>query len=69
MMKTPNANQIQAEVFALLMQHLEPWKLAHFWATCQLGSGDYLKVKQAQSDTESLDELIAEIRNFQVRHE
>jgi len=68
-MKTPNTSQIQAEVFSLLMQQLEPWKVAHFWAMCQLGSGDYLSVKQAQPDTETLAELIAEIRNLQDRIE
>jgi len=64
-MKTLNNRQVQAEVFTLLMQQLEPWKVAHFWAMCQLGSGDYLKTKYEQPETESFDDLVNEILTHQ----
>jgi hypothetical protein len=64
-MKTPNNSEIQAEVFTLLLKELEPWKVAHFWASCKLGTGDYLKEKYAQPETETIEDLIQEITAYQ----
>jgi hypothetical protein len=64
-MKVLNDNQIQAEVFSLLMKQLEPWKVAHFWAMCRFGTGDYLKTKYEQPDIESFEDLISDILDCQ----
>jgi hypothetical protein len=64
-MKTLNDNQVQEEVFSLLMQQLEPWKVAHFWAISRLGSGDCIKAKYDCPDIESFDDLVREILIYQ----
>ncbi len=60
-MQVLNDQQILAEVFTVLMQHLEPWKVAHFWAMCRLGEGDYVKLKDQRFASESLEDLVAEM--------
>ncbi len=67
-MKTLNNQQILEEVFKLLMQQLEPWKVAHFWAIGQFGEGDYLKDKYQQTDTETFDDVVQDVLRYQNQH-
>ncbi|WP_353258560.1 hypothetical protein [Prochlorothrix hollandica] len=64
-MKTLNNRQVLEEVFNLLMQQMEPWKAAHFWAMGQFGDGDYLQQKYEHPDPETFDELVQDILKHQ----
>lgn len=44
--KVPSEQQILQEALQVLLANLEPSKVMRFWAACQLGEGDYLKLKQ-----------------------
>lgn len=44
---------------------MELSKVARFWAACQLGTGDYLKLKDELFDQESVTSLYAKIVEFQ----
>jgi hypothetical protein len=65
-MKTLNNQQVLAEVFNLLMQQMEPWKVAHFWAMGQFGEGDFLQKKYQQPEAETFDDLVEDILSFQA---
>jgi hypothetical protein len=64
-MKTLNNRQVLEEVFNVLMQQMEPWKVAHFWAMGQFGAGDFLQQKYQQPDLETFDDLVQDILNYQ----
>lgn len=44
---------------------MELSKVARFWTACQLGTGDYLKLKDELFGQESIKSLYAKIAEFQ----
>lgn len=50
----------------VLIEHLEPLKLARFVAACNLGEGDYLKTKDNLFANEIVDSLYAQIQVFEA---
>lgn len=66
-MKTVNNRQVLEEVFNLLMQQMEPWKVAHFWAMGQFGEGNCIQDKYQQPDPETFDDLVQEILQHQAQ--
>jgi len=44
---------------------MEPSKVARFWAACNLGSGDYLKLKDELFEQESVESLYSKVLEFQ----
>jgi hypothetical protein len=54
----------------VLIEHLEPLKLARFVAVCDLGEGDYLKTKDTLFANETVDSLYEKIQKFEAaQHE
>jgi hypothetical protein len=49
----------------VLMNHLEPSKALRFWAACQLGKGDYLKLKEQLFSQETVASLYEKVRTYQ----
>ena len=47
------------------MHHLEPSKVLRFWAACQLGKGDYLKLKEQLFSQETVASLYDQVRIYQ----
>jgi hypothetical protein len=65
MIQAINEQQVLQEGFQILLTHLEPSKLARFWAACNFGSGDYLKLKDQLFAEETVASLYAKILDFQ----
>ncbi|NJK35767.1 MAG: hypothetical protein HC919_12950 [Oscillatoriales cyanobacterium SM2_2_1] len=62
--EVPNDYQIVDEALQILIKEMEPWKVARFIATCNLGRGDYQKIRDALFAGETLDSLIAKITTY-----
>lgn len=57
--------EIMQEVTELLLQKMSPAKVARFWASWQIGQGDYLKWRDAAFVDETVDSLYEQIKTFQ----
>ncbi len=57
--------EIMQEVSDLLLQKMSPAKVARFWATWQIGQGDYLQWRDEQFAHETVDSLYEQIKAFQ----
>jgi hypothetical protein len=63
--KVKNEQQVLQEGLQVLFVNMEPSKVARFWAACNLGSGDYLKLKEELFGQESVASLYAKVLEFQ----
>ncbi|WP_016952668.1 hypothetical protein [Anabaena sp. PCC 7108] len=63
--KVIDEQQNLQEVMQVLLTHLEPAKVMKFWATCKLGEGDYLQLKERLFSEETVDSLYAKITEYQ----
>lgn len=61
----PSERQIVQEAAQVLMQHLSPSKATRFWASWQVGEGDYLQLRQELFAKETVDSLYKKIEAFQ----
>ena len=50
----------------VLIEHLEPLKLARFVAACNLSEGDYLNTKDNLFANETVDSLYEQIQAFEA---
>ena len=57
--------EIMQEVTELLLQKMSPAKVARFWASWQVGQGDYLQWREATFADETVDTLYEQIKTFQ----
>lgn len=57
--------QILQEGLSVLLANMEPSKVTRFWAACNVGSGDYLKLKDELFKQESVVSLYGKIVEFQ----
>jgi hypothetical protein len=57
--------EIMQEVSELLLQKMSPAKVARFWASWQVGRGDYLQWREATFADETVDSLYEQIKAFQ----
>ena len=65
MIKVNNEQQILQEGLRILLVNMEPSKVSRFWAACNSGSGDYLKLKEELFGQESVTSLYAKVLEFQ----
>lgn len=65
MIKVNNEQQILQEGLRILLVNMEPSKVSRFWAACNSGSGDYLKLKEELFGQESVSSLYAKVLEFQ----
>jgi len=65
MIKMESEDQILQEGLQILFAHMEPSKVARFWAACNIGSGDYLELKDELFGQESVASLYSQILDFQ----
>lgn len=63
--KVPSEQQILQEALEVLLANLEPSKVMRFWAACQLGEGDYLKLKDQLFEGENVASLYEKISAYQ----
>ncbi len=53
--------EIIEEAFQVLIEHLDTTKVMRFWTICNLGGGDYLKLKDKLFAGETVDSLYEKI--------
>ncbi|MGC1377015.1 MAG: hypothetical protein WA821_12360 [Anaerolineales bacterium] len=61
----PSERQIIQEAAQVLMQHMSPAKATRFWASWQVGEGDYLKIRKQLFGKETVASLYAQVEAFQ----
>lgn len=66
MIQVKSEQQVLQEGFEILLAHMEPSAMARFWAACNLGKGDYLKLKDQLFVQDSVDSLYANIVEFEA---
>jgi hypothetical protein len=64
-LKLKNEQQVLQEGLRVLLANMEPSTVARFWAACNLGSGDYLKLKDELFGQESVASLYSKVLEFQ----
>lgn len=57
--------QINLEAVQVLIQHMSPSKATRFWASWQVGEGDYLMIREQLFQNETVDSLYEQIKKFQ----
>ena len=62
----PTEKTIIQEALQVLIEHMEPLKVARFVAACKLGEGDYLKIKDTLFANETVDSLYEQIQAFEA---
>lgn len=68
--KVENEQRVLQEGLRILLANMEPSKVARFWAACNFGSGDYLKLKDDLFGQESVASLYSKVLEFQtLKHE
>ena len=65
MIKVKNEQQVLQEGLRVLFMNMEPSKVTRFWAACNSGSGDYLKLKEELFGQESVASLYGKVLEFQ----
>ncbi len=65
MIQVKSEQQVLQEGLQILLAHMEPSKVARFWAACNVGNGDYLKLKDELFAKESVASLYSKILEFQ----
>jgi len=59
--------QIVLEAAQVLIQHMSPSKATRFWASWQVGEGDYLAIREQLFQNETVSSLYKEIKKFQEK--
>ncbi|HQV94876.1 MAG TPA: hypothetical protein PLA27_00560 [Anaerolineales bacterium] len=57
--------QIALEAAQVLIQHMSPSKAARFWASWQVGEGEYLAIREQLFQKETVSSLYKQIEEFQ----
>ena len=57
-----NDQQILEEAFDILIENLSPAKVSRFWKICNLGNGDYPRLKDKLFAGETVDSLYEKIK-------
>jgi hypothetical protein len=66
MIQVKSEQQVLYEGFQILLSNMEPSAVARFWAACNIGKGDYLKLKDQLFAQESVGSLYSKILEFQA---
>jgi hypothetical protein len=64
-MRVDSEASVLSEAAHILLEHLSPAKVARFWASWQIGHGDYLQWREEAFGGATVDELYKEIVQFQ----
>ena len=56
--------QIALEAAQVLIQHMSPSKAARFWASWQVGEGEYLAIREQLFQKETVSSLYKQIEEF-----
>lgn len=59
--------QVIQEAAQVLMMHMSPAKATRFWASWQVGEGDYLVIREQLFAKETVKSLYRQIEEFQKK--
>lgn len=59
--------QIILEAAQVLMEHMTPSKATRFWASWQVGEGDYLAIREQLFQKETVASLYEQIKKFEEK--
>ncbi len=59
--------QINVEAAQLLIRHMSPSKATRFWASWQVGEGDYLAIRDELFKKETVSSLYKQVQSFQEK--
>jgi hypothetical protein len=59
--------QVIQEAAQVLMMHMSPAKATRFWASWQVGEGDYLVIREQLFAKETVKSLYKQIEEFQKK--
>ena len=59
--------EIALEAAQVLIQHMSPSRAARFWASWQVGEGDYLAIREQLFQKETVSSLYKQIEKFQKK--
>lgn len=59
--------QINLEAAQILIQYMIPSKATRFWASWQVGEGDYLAIREQLFQKETVASLYEKIKKFQKK--
>ena len=63
----PSERQVIQEAAQVLMMHMSPAKATRFWASWQVGEGDYLVIREQLFAKETVKSLYKQIEEFQKK--
>lgn len=63
----PSERQVIQEAAQVLMMHMSPAKATRFWASWQVGEGDYLAIREQLFAKETVKSLYKQIKEFQKK--
>jgi N-dimethylarginine dimethylaminohydrolase len=63
----PSDRQVIQEAAQVLMMHMSPAKATRFWASWQVGEGDYLVIREQLFANETVKSLYKQIEEFQKK--
>ncbi|MCL1465461.1 MULTISPECIES: hypothetical protein [Argonema] len=66
MIQVKSEQEVLQEGLQILLSNMEPSAVARFWAACNIGKGDYLKLKDELFAQESVVSLYSKIAEFQA---
>ncbi|MDX2273520.1 MAG: hypothetical protein NW237_16440 [Cyanobacteriota bacterium] len=66
MIQVKSEQQVLQEGFQILLSNMKPSDVARFWAVCNIGQGDYLKLKDQLFAQESVGSLYSKIVDLQA---
>jgi hypothetical protein len=66
MIQVKSEQEVLHEGFQILLSNMAPSAVARFWSACNIGKGDYLKLKDQLFAQESVGSLYSKIVEFQA---
>lgn len=63
--KVMREQEVLQEAAEVLLEHLNPAKVARFWAAWQVGKGNYLEIREQLFAEETVQTLFEKIRAYQ----
>jgi len=63
--KVMREQEVLQEAAEVLLEHLSPAKVARFWATWQVGGGNYLAIREQLFAEETVTTLFEKVQAYQ----
>ena len=65
MVKVIRDQEVIQEAVEILLEHMEPERVARFWTLWQPGSGNYLELREQLFGAENVNSLFEKVKAYQ----